>query len=187
MKVLTPDNLPFELNQPTSKLVNEKMCVFDCSIKDYKDFFFKRITNYISYRYPMVMLKIYNERESFNVSLPLNWKIATTNENDFICEMTSIEDLVHYEHTVPVFNPIHIGIPNLMKIKIVGINPVMIEQFVPKLPKKNLVVLPLGLENQWHKIQENGKEKKLPPCILAMDDIDTSKIQFDYFEDIVGE
>lgn len=186
MKVLSSDNLPFELNQPTHKLIDTKMCVFDTADKTYKDFFFKKITNYISYRYPTVLLKIYNEKTSFNLTLPLNWKIVSLNESDFICDIVNLEELVHFEHTVPVFNPLHIGVPNLMKIKIIGINPVMTEHFVPRLPKKNLLVLPLGNESQYHTIYENGVEKKFPPCLMAMDDADVSKITFDYFEDVVG-
>jgi len=187
MKVLSSDNLPFDLNQPTHKLIDTKMCVFDTSDKNYKDFFFKKITNYISYRYPSVMLKLYNEKTSFNITLPLNWKIATLNESDFLCDIVSLEELVHFEHTVPVFNPLHVGIPNLMKIKITGINPIMTEHFVPKLPKKNMLVLPLGDEKQYHKVIEHGEEKLYPPCFLAYDDCDSSKITCDYYADIVGD
>lgn len=187
MQVLIPENIPFELNQPTHNLIDAKMCVFDCSNKEYKDFFFKKITNFILYRYPTVLLKIYNEKTSFYLNLPLNWKIAVTNDNDYICDLINVEELVHFDHTLPVFNPLHIGIPTLMKIKIVGIIPTMVEHFVPRLPKKNLLVIPLGIENQWHKITENGEERKFPPCILAVDDVDVSKISFDYFEDIVGD
>ena len=186
MKVLTPDNIPFELNQPTNKLIDAKMCVFDTSNKEYKDFFFKKITNYVSYRYPTVDLKIFDEKDSFVITLPLNWKIITTNNSDYICDLINVEDLLHYEHTIPVFNPLHIGFPRLMNVKIININPIMIEHFVPRLPKKNLLVMPFGIERQWHQIYENGISKKLPPCILTADDIDLSRISFEY-EDILGE
>jgi len=68
MRVLLPDNLSFELNQPTHKLIDAKMCVFDTRDKEYKDFFFKKITNYISYRYPNVELKIFDERDTFYIT-----------------------------------------------------------------------------------------------------------------------
>ena len=186
MKVLIPENIPFELNQPSQKLIDAKMCVFDTSNKDYKDFFFKKITNYVLYRYPSVELKIYDERNTYFISLPLNWKIITTHESDYICDLINIEELIHYEHTMPVFNPLHIGIPTLMKVKIIGINPIMTEHFVPRLPKKNLLVLPMGNKNQWYQIYEHGEPRKYPPCIMAMDDMDNSKITFDYFSDVVG-
>lgn len=186
MKVLVPENIPFELNQPTKKLIDAKMCVFDSSNKDYKDFFFKKITNYVSYRYPTVELKIYDNRNTFYLTLPLNWKIITANSSDFICDLINVEELIHYEHTMPVFNPIHIGVPRLMKVKIVGINPIMTEHFVPRLPKKNLLVVPMGIESQWHEITENGEQKKFPPCIMCCDDIETGKISFDY-EDVIGD
>lgn len=186
MKILVPENIPFELNQPTHKLIDAKMCVFDASNKDYKDFFFKKITNYVSYRYPTVELKIYNNKNSFNITLPLNWKIVTAHESDFICDLINVEELIHYEHTMPVFNPLHIGIPTLMNVKIIGINPIMTEHFVPRLPKKNLLVLPMGNENQWYQIYENGEKRSYPQCIMCMDDADSSKITFDYFSDVVG-
>ncbi|MBP5694610.1 MAG: hypothetical protein J6X03_04110 [Bacilli bacterium] len=43
MEVLIPDNTSFNLNQPTSKLIDSKMCVFDYSDKDDMDFYLRRL------------------------------------------------------------------------------------------------------------------------------------------------
>ena len=43
MEVLIPDNTSFNLNQPSSKLIDSKMCVFDYSDKNDIDFFMKKI------------------------------------------------------------------------------------------------------------------------------------------------
>lgn len=46
MEILLPENKPFNLNQPKNKLIDSKMCVFDYSDKDDKDFLFKKITTF---------------------------------------------------------------------------------------------------------------------------------------------
>ena len=58
MEILLPENKPFNLNQPKNKLIDSKMCVFDYSDKDDKDFLFKKITTFFSYGYHMVELQI---------------------------------------------------------------------------------------------------------------------------------
>ena len=39
MEILLPDNTNFNLNQPTSKLIDSKMCVLDYADKDNVDFY----------------------------------------------------------------------------------------------------------------------------------------------------
>ena len=82
MEVLVPDNTNFNLNQPTSKLIDSKMCVFDYSDKDDMDFYFKKITTYILYRYPTVELNIGGK---YTLEIPLNWRLLITNDNDYLC------------------------------------------------------------------------------------------------------
>ena len=82
MEILLPENTSFNLNQPTSKLIDSKMCVFDYSDKEDIDFFMKKITTFISYRYPSVELLIGNK---YHLELPLNWRVMIADKHDFIC------------------------------------------------------------------------------------------------------
>lgn len=185
MEILLPENTNFNLNQPKSKLIDSKMCVFDYSNKDEMDFFFKRITTFISYRYPTVMLNIGN---TYNIEIPLNWRLLITNNHDYICQLISVEELLHFDYQIPVFNP-YVGIPKIMDIKIKSINQSSIEHFVPKLPKKNLLVIPLGTKSQWSNKIYNTKtneEHYYPDCIMMCDDIDTSKCELELYSDILG-
>ena len=68
MEILLPTNTNFNLNQPKSKLIDSKMCVFDYADKDDMDFYFKKITTFISYRYPTVELKI---GDKYTLDIPL--------------------------------------------------------------------------------------------------------------------
>ena len=76
-----------------------------------------------------------------------------------------------------------------MPIKIKSINQTAIEHFVPKLPKKNLLVMPVGTKNEWkNKVidQNTGEEHNYPDCVMMCDDIDTSKCELSLWDDIIG-
>lgn len=184
MNVLLPENQPFDINQPTNKLIDSKICVFDYSDKEEMDFFFKKITTYIQYRYPTVELMI---GKHYNVELPLNWRILVTNTHDYICQLISIEELLHFDHQTPIFNPFYVGIPKILDVKVIGINQNPVEHFVPKLPKKNLLVMPIGTKNEWrNKITgRDGTETNYPDCMYVCDDLDTSKCEIGLYEDII--
>lgn len=186
MNILLPENAPFNLNQPTSKLIDSKMCVFDYADKEDMDFYFKKITTYILYRYPTVELNIGNK---YTLEIPLNWRIMITNDHDYICQLIPVEELLHFEHQTPIFNPFYIGIPKIMDITIKSVNQSAIEHFVPKLPKKNLLVMPLGNKSDWDNKIVNPKTNEVsvyPDCIMLCDDIDTSKCELELYEDIIG-
>lgn len=186
MEILLPENTNFNLNQPSSKLIDSKMCVFDYADKDDMDFYYKKISTFISYRYPTVELKI---GQKYILELPLNWKIITTNKYDYICQLVPIEELLHYQHQTVIFNPYYTGLPKIVDISIKNINPASVEHFVPKLPKKNLLVLPLGNKLQWDNIvydKEKNVEYQYPDCIMVCDDIDTSKCELELYNDILG-
>lgn len=186
MEILLPENKPFNLNQPTNKLIDSKMCVFDYADKDDMDFYFKKITTYILYRYPTVELNIGNK---YTLEIPLNWRIMITNDHDFICQLVPVEELLHFEHQTPIFNPFYIGIPKIVDITIKSVNQTAIEHFVPKLPKKNLLVMPLGTKSEWDNKIVDPKTQEVsyyPDCIMMCDDIDTSKCELELYEDIIG-
>lgn len=186
MEVLIPDNTSFNLNQPTSKLIDSKMCVFDYSDKDDMDFYFKKITTYILYRYPTVELGI---GDKYTLEIPLNWRILITNDNDYLCQLVPVEELLHFEHQTAIFNPYYVGIPKIVNIKINSVNQTAVEHFVPKIPKKNLLVMPLGTKKDWKTTiidQNTGESHSYPDCIMMCDDIDTSKCELSLWDDIIG-
>lgn len=186
MEILLPENTNFNLNQPTSKLIDSKMCVFDYSDKDDIDFFMKKITTFISYRYPSVELNIGGK---YFLELPLNWRVMICNNHDYICELVPIEELLHFPNTTVIFNPYHAGKPKIVEIRINKINPNPIEHFVPKLPKKNCLVIPLGSKDMWdNKVVDRDKdtEQTFPDCLIACDDIDGSKMELDLYGDVLA-
>ena len=186
MEVLISPTEVFDLNQPTSKLIDQKICVYDCADKDYQDFFFKKITTFILYRYPSATILL---NKKFRVDLPLNWKIMVTNEHDYICRMIPIEDLLHFDtNQIPVFNPFHPGLPKLMSAEIHSINPNPVEHFVPKLPKKNLLVMPITNNNCVTRVKDEKEKIDIiyPNCVYCMDDLDGSKIEFDLWSMVEG-
>ena len=74
-------------------------------------------------------------------------------------------------------------------IKINNINQNAVEHFVPKLPKKNLLVMPLGTKKDWKTTivdKTTGESHFYPDCIMMCDDIDTSKCELNLWDDIIG-
>jgi hypothetical protein len=184
--ILLPENKPFNLNQPTNKLIDSKMCVFDYADRNDMDFYFKKITTYILYRYPTVELSI---GDKYTLEIPLNWRVMITNSHDYLCQLIPVEELLHFEHQTPIFNPYYIGIPKIMDITIKSVNQTAVEHFVPKLPKKNLLVMPVGNKNLWDNKIVNHDTKEVsnyPDCIMACDDIDTSKCELALWDDIIS-
>lgn len=175
MQILNVENKAFELDQIRTKLNDLRICVLDCSEKDNIDFFFKKITSYLQYRQPAVELQIGDKQ----IVLPLNWKILCTNDEDYTLEIVNIEDLIHETYYTPVFNPLHVYVtPAPVEIKVLRIIPSGIEWFVPKLPKKTLVALPIGSEKDYKTTKyDSGETEKYPECIFAMDDLNSLKLQ----------
>ena len=185
MEILLPTNTNFNLNQPTSKLIDSKMCVFDYSDKDDTDFLFKKITTFFSYGYHTVELQI---GKKYKLEVPLNWRIMTINDHDLMCQLVSIDELLHFDQQTVIFNPFYTGIPKIVDIKINSVNPNKVQCFVPKLPKKNLLVVPLGSKKDWDNKVVNpktGETTYYPDCILMCDDIDSSKLDLNLYDDII--
>ncbi len=186
MKVLLPTNTPFDLNQPTSKLIDNKMCVFDYSDKEDMDFYFKKISCFINYRYPTVTLSI---GDKYNIELPLNWRILITNNYDYICQLVPVEELLHFQQQTAIFNPYYIGVPKIVNISIKSINPTPVEHFVPRLPRRNFLALPLGNKSEWETTILNKQKNEIqtyPDCLYCCDDLDQSKCELDLWQDIIG-
>ena len=186
MEVLVSPKEYFNLNQPTSKLIDQKMCVYDCSDKEYKDFFFKKISTFIVYRYPTAKLLI---DKKYMIELPLNWKIMTSNNHDYICEMTPIEDLIHFDtNHIPMFNPYHPGVIKLSEVDIYSLNPNPVEHFVPKLPKKNILVMPVSNNHCVTTIEDRKGNiiDEYVKCVFCQDDLDTSKISLNLWDMVDG-
>lgn len=185
MEVLVSPTEIFDLNQPTSKLIDQKICTFDYSNKDDVDFFFKKISTFISYRYPSAKLKI---GDKYTIDIPLNWKIMTTNDHNYECHLVPLEEILHWEVKVPVFNPFYPRMPKLMDVEIQYINPNPVEHFVAKLPKKNILVMPIGNKKQWDTIiydKHDNVQEVYPDCIFLADDIDQSRFEEDLWN-IIG-
>lgn len=177
MEILMPDNTSFNLNQPSSKLIDSKMCVFDYANKEDIDFYMKKITTFISYRYPSVELLV---GDKYHLELPLNWRVMIADSHDYICQLVGIEELLHFPNDTVIFNPYYIMSPKWVSLKILKVNPQPIEHFVPKLPKKNCLVIPLGTRENWgteFEDRDTHKITKVPDCLIACDDIDSSKME----------
>lgn len=188
MKVLiTPEEM-FDLNQSDSKLSDLKCCVFDYSEDDNHDFQMIHITQYSSYRYPTIELCIDNK---YYLELPANWNIMTTHPEEHVCQMTSFDELLHQQIYVPMLNPYCPSNAHIVPVEITKINPSYVEHFCPRIPKKNILVLPLGNSAKdgffTYKNIKTQEKHWYPYCILAWDNADSCKCCLGYDNDLLGE
>lgn len=183
MQILNVENKVFELDQIRTKLNDLRICMLDFSEKDNIDFYFKKITSYLQYKQPAVELRIGDRR----IIVPLNWKMLCTNDEDYNLEIVNVEDLVHETYYTPVFNPLKVYMtPTPQAIEVLRIIPTGIEWFVPKLPKKCLLAMPLGTEKDYEiKEMSNGVIEKYPVCVYMMDDLNSLKLQNVSLHDIL--
>lgn len=191
MKVLTSATETFDLNQSDMRLLDLQYCVYDYSDDKNRDFMMAHISQYSSYRYPTVELMVNNK---FFIELPANWMILTTWEGDRICQMSSIDELLHQRMYVPVFNPYNVSFARIVPVEVTNINSKYIEHFCPRLAKKNILVLPLGKTREdgypiyeKDKMGESVVKDYYPYCIMGWDNADASKCTIDFYYDIIGE
>lgn len=180
MRVLTGPTEIFDLNQSDNCLLDLKYCVYDYSDPDEMDFYMRHITSYSSYKYPTVTLLIDGK---YHLEIPANWNIMSY---DNVCELSSIDEFLHRQCKIPMFNPFYIGIPKLVDVEVIKINPNYVEHFCPRIPKKNILALPVGGKNDGIEVNENGKKIIYPYCIFGLDNADISKCNLNLYDDMLN-
>lgn len=176
MKALGSDNLPFDLNQ-VSYDIHDKLnfCVLDCSLEENIDFYFKNFIVYQEFEYPAAELKI----GKYTIEVPLNWRILTSDPTCGDLELIDVDELVNFDYNVLVLNPYKSYTPNYFPVKINNAYNTNIKWFVPKLQRKNILAIPLGIDKEWPDFHNGLKgediRKKFPECIFMSDDTETMK------------
>lgn len=167
MKVLTSPTETFDLGAPNSSLFETQFCIYDYTESNNRDFFFKHVAKYSYYCYPSIDILIDGK---YTVSFPANWNIMSCNENN-ICTMVQLDELLHTEIKVPLFNPYSNEL-TLVSAEITKINPEYNKHFVPKIGKRNILVVPVT------------EDREYPLCVLAWDNVDVSKCELNLNKDI---
>lgn len=150
MRILTNDNLAFDLDRVPEETIDLRYCVLDYSDPKNPDYFFIPLIFLESFHAPSVVLQI----DKYKIQLPLDWSILVC-DNDYsdleIMPLTSLNDR---GFCTMVYNPLRHMVPRPKEVVITNVY-ADVKWFFPKLKHGNILVIPL----------EDGP---FPNCILCV-------------------
>jgi hypothetical protein len=153
MKILTIDNVSFDMNELPDEIDDIRYCVLDYSNVETIDYYFMPLIFLESFSSPAADLKIGNYR----IQVPLDWSIIIGDKHQGDLEIIQLIHLNDRDFTAFAFNPIKGYIPSFLEISISNIFP-DIKWFTPKLKFGNILAVPLSTG-------------KIPLCVFIVKDI----------------
>lgn len=177
MKVLSSAESTYNLDRYTEDTKdNIYYCVYDISDPNNTDYYFKKMSIYQTFSYPAVTLEIGGKYE---VDIPLSWKTFSVYIDNSDAELVDIEEFLNFDYQVLIFNPFRSFVPRFMDAKITKVYNSDIKWYVPKLSKKNYMVLPLGEEKDWTEVKRENNQglhyERYPECIIVADETEKLK------------
>ena len=138
MRILTNDNVAYELDKVPNEIEDIRYCVLDYSDPKNPDYFFIPLIFLESFHSPSVVLSL----GKHTVQMPLDWSILVC-DNDYsdleIMPLTSLNDRGFY---TMVFNPFRHMVPRPHEINIMNVY-TEIKWYFPKLKNGNILVVPV--------------------------------------------
>jgi hypothetical protein len=139
MKILTENNISYELNQIPETIDDIRYCVLDYSDINNVDYFFLPLVFLESFNSPCVDLRIGN----YSLQMPLDWSVIIGDVNSGDLEIMPLIYLNDKDFDVYAFNQISVYMPSFLKLEIVNIWP-DVKWYFPKLKNGNLLSVPLS-------------------------------------------
>jgi len=153
MKILTADNVPYEMNDLPDYVVDLRFCVLDNSDPRDPDYYFIPLVFMETFNDPALVMRIGNNV----IKMPYNWQMLV-GEPDFgdleVLPLTRLNDRSFKAFT---FNPIKSIMPSYEPIEIVDVYQ-DVKWFFPKLKPGHILAIPL-------------EEKPSPRCAFFVKDI----------------
>lgn len=153
MKILTHENMPYELDHIPAENTDVRYCVLDCSDKEEIDFYFLPLVFLESFYAHAVVLEI----GEYTVKMPIDWSIVVCDEMYSDLEVIELSNLNDRGFCTPVFNPMKHMVPLAHEVNISNIY-ADVKWFFPKLKNGNILVVP---------VEEGPK----PDCILFVKEL----------------
>lgn len=153
MKILTTENMSYDLDKIPNEIEDIRFAVFDYSDIKNPDYFFIPLIFLESFYAPAVVLNI----GEYVIQMPLDWSILVC-DSDYsdleIMPLTSLNDRGF--HTM-VFNPLRHMVPTPQEVNITNVY-AEVKWFFPKLKNANILVVPL-------------EDKPHPNCALFVKEV----------------
>jgi hypothetical protein len=168
MRILTPENIPFDVTQIVDGISQQKCAILDASNPEEVDYFFINMVMFSEYEYPAVQLSI----GKYMVEVPFNWRILTGDAIQGELELVDIDELPNFDYEAFVLNPFKSYTPQFQEVQIVNCFTRPTTWTVPRLQKKQLLAVPLGNQDEWpvRRNHQIGEEDRYPECAFFADD-----------------
>lgn len=152
MKILTSDNLVFNMNEIPEKVDDIRYCVLDYSNTDEVDYFFMPLIFLESFNSPCADLRI----GKHTLTMPLDWSVLIGDKHLGDIEVMPLTHLNGKDFETFVFNPIKGYLPSFLPLEVANIYS-DVKWYFPKLKFGHLLAIPLT--NQAN-----------PPCAFFVKD-----------------
>lgn len=117
MRILTPDNVPFEMNELPDIVEDLRYCVLDYSNQNDVDFFFIPLIFLDIFPRPAADLRI----GPYRIQMPLDWSIVISDVDFGYMEIIELKHLNDRDFNAFVLNPIKAYMPQFHEIVIENI------------------------------------------------------------------
>jgi hypothetical protein len=138
MRILTTENIAYELDQVPNEIEDIRYCVLDYSDPKNPDYFFIPLIFLESFHAPAVVLEI----DKYKIQMPLDWSILVCDDNYSDLEIMPLTSLNDRGFHTMVFNPLRHMVPRPKEISITNVY-AEVKWYFPKLKHGNILVVPL--------------------------------------------
>lgn len=157
MKILTVENMPYDLDTVPEEIEDLRYCALDASDSDAVDFFFLPLVFLESFYAPAICLDI----GPYKVQMPMDWSILLCDEDFGGVETIPLASLNNRGFKALAMNPLDNKIPDSEPITITNIYQ-DVKWFFPKLKHGHLLAVPL-------------EDKPVPKCAYFVKEL--NKVQ----------
>ena len=139
MKILTPSNEMFEMNEVPNQVDDLRYCVLDYSNQADVDFYFIPLVFLDVFPRPAADLQI----GPYRIQMPLDWSIVIADKHLGNIEIIELKHLNDRDFDSFVFNPINGYMPQFLEVTIVNVFP-DVNWNIPKLKRGHILAVPLA-------------------------------------------
>ncbi len=138
MKILTPDNVAFDMNDIPNEIDDVRYGVLDYSNPADVDYYFMPLIFLDNFPRPAADLQL----GPFRIQMPLDWSIVIVDKHSGAVEILELKNINDREFDAWGFNPINGYMPSFLPINILNIYP-DVNWFFPKLKYGHILAVPL--------------------------------------------
>jgi hypothetical protein len=139
VKILTENNITYDLVNIPSPDKDIRYCVLDYSDQNNVDYYFMPLVFLESFNSPCVDIKI----GPYNIQMPLDWSIVIGDINIGELEVMPLIYLNDKDFDIFTFNPISGYMPKYLKFEIINIW-MDVKWYFPKLKNGHFLAVPLS-------------------------------------------